>query len=147
MIARDIHAVAPGPLDLADLERRLRQSLQATFFDNDRNCSPRRLGLLARELTESFARYLNGEAPDEAVRALGDRLARDGIGHQSVLGLIDSLHRVGWARAQAADSAPPASLGYCGPLLAGYMRGREDALLKEQEQTRLALDRARSQAS
>ena len=144
MIAGEIHAAIPAQPDIADLERRLRQSLQATFFSNDRNSSPRRVGQLARELAESFAHYLNGHAPNEAVRDLGERLAHDGIGHQSVLGLIDSLHSIGWDYPRATDAMPPASVRYCNPLLAGYMRGRESALLKEQEQTRTALDRARS---
>ena len=146
MIPHDVH-VAADSVNLADMEQLLRRSLQVTFFSNDRNSSPRRIGQLARELAESFARYMSGHTlADESVRGLGERLARDGIGHQSLLGLVDALHSIGWTY-PLRDTKAPASVRYCNPLLAGYMRAREECLLKEQEQTRLALDRARSKIS
>jgi hypothetical protein len=60
------------------------------------------------------------------------------------LALIDVLHHVCWRSYDSTADGAPVSVQYCNPLLAGYMAGREADLLREQERTRLALERARA---
>ena len=129
----------------ADIEPLLRQSLQANVFSNDRNSSPRRVAQLIRELADSFVRYQHDQTVDDAVRAFGQRLASDGIGHVAMLKLIATLHEFIWAHRDGVEA--PLSISYSSALLAGYMEEREAYLLKEQERSRLALERVRAQTS
>ena len=131
-------------LDETCLAAELKQALQATIFTSSLRIAPRRVYQISQEFAAAFRQFLDEQKHAEVAYAYGQRLAKEGIGHGAILALIDVLHRVCWESADATADGLPASVQYCNPLLAGYMAGREADLLREQERTRLALDRARA---
>jgi len=124
-------------LDETCLAVELKQALQATIFTSGLRIAPRRVQQISQEFAAAFRQFLE-EQHAETAYAYGQRLSQEGIGHGAMLALVDVLHHVCW------ESADPTSVQYGNPLLAGYMAGREAELLREQERTRLALERARA---
>jgi hypothetical protein len=125
-------------LDETYLAVELKQALQATIFTSGLRIAPHRVQQISQEFAAAFCQFLEEQPHAEVAYAYGLRLAQEGIGHGAMLALVDVLHHVCW------ESADPTSVQYGNPLLAGYMAGREADLLREQERTRLALDRARA---
>jgi hypothetical protein len=139
---------APAPdLDEERLAIDLKRALQATVFTSNLRVSPRRVQQIALEIAATFRRFLAEPAYAETAYTYGQRLAGEGVGHRAMLALIEVLHRASWAGADLGGEDLPASVQCSSHLLAGYMAGREAYLLQEQERTRLALDRARAQAT
>jgi hypothetical protein len=132
-------------LDETHLVTELKQALQATIFTSSLRIAPRRVHQIAQEVAAAFRRFLEGQEHADIAYTYGQALADEGISHQAILALIDALHRICWESAHRSTSESPVSVRYGNPLLAGYMAGREASLLREQERTRLALDRARAQ--
>jgi hypothetical protein len=127
-----------------DLTAALQRALQATLFTSGLLITPRRVAQVAREIGHGFQAFVT-QGDGASVYEAGQRLASDGLGHASVLAIVEALHESSWRQAAGAQEAQPASVSYCGKLLAGYMSERESSLLREQERTRVALERARAQ--
>jgi hypothetical protein len=134
-----------GKLDETRLVAELKQALQATIFDSRLRIAPRRMHQIVQEVAAAFRLFVEQQENVDAAYAFGQRLADEGIGHRTILALIDVLHNACWESADATASRSPTSIRYSNPLLAGYMARREAYLLQEQERTRLALERARTQ--
>jgi hypothetical protein len=122
------------------------QALRETTFSNRNSIAPRHLDEIGREETAAFLGFL--ETGDErAARERGRQLARAGLGHRSILTMTEALRRT------CRESVNPnyetlsalleAAGRYVSALLEGYMAGREEGLLREQERTREAYLRAR----
>jgi hypothetical protein len=133
--------------DGAGLAAALKQALQATVFTSSLRIAPRRIQQISHEIAAAFHEFQKERQDTAITYTYGRHLAQEGLGHDGILALIDVLHRACWESAGATASGLPASAQYCHPLLAGYMAGREAHLLQEQERTRLALERARTQAA
>jgi hypothetical protein len=129
-----------------DLAATLQQALQATLFASGQLITPRRIAQVARDIGAAF-RAFEQQNDCDAVCEAGRRLATEGLGHGSVLAIVEALHGSSWRQGACPEDHLPASVRYCGKLLEGYMSERESSLLREQERTRLALERARAQHS
>jgi hypothetical protein len=140
------HSTSAGSasLDENHLVSELKQALQATIFTSSLRIAPRRVHQIAQEIAAAFRRFLEAQEHADIAYTYGQTLAGEGISHQAILALIDALHRICWESAHRSTSGSPVSVRYGNPLLAGYMAEREASLLREQERTRLALERARA---
>ena len=115
------------------------RSLHQTVFFNRLSVAPRRLNEISQEETEAFLGFL--ETLDEtAVRERGRQLALEGLGRRSILAMTEALRRVYW---EITMDGAEATGSYVCVLLEGYMDGREEYLLQEQERTWEAFLRAR----
>jgi hypothetical protein len=143
-------SATPAPAALVDQERlesELKRALQATIFHSNLRIAPRRVHQIALEIAQMFRQFLEERANAETTYAYGQHLAGEGVGHRTILALIEVLHRVSWGQADIVGADLPASVQCSSQLLAGYMLGREAYLLQEQDRTRQALERARAQAT
>lgn len=129
-------------LDEARLIAKLKQSLEANIFSGRLRITPRRVNQVAQEVAASFLQFQDREQ-EEAVGTYGQRLAREGVGHQAILSLTETLRQEVWESGSPDVSGSSLAGRYIFALLEGYMVGREDYLLQEQERTRRALERAR----
>ena len=139
------HPVAAFLLDQGRLENELKRALQSTIFHSNLRISPRRVHQIALDIARMFGRFLEEQASAETIHAYGEHLAGEGVGHRTILALVEVLHRASWKQADGRDIDLPVSVQCSSQLLAGYMVGREAYLLQVQERTRLALERARAQ--
>jgi hypothetical protein len=140
----------PAPTAILDQERleiELKRALQSTIFSSNLRVSPRRVNQIALEIAATFRQFLAERDSDAPTFEYGQRLASEGVGHRTMLALIEVLHRASWELADIGGADLPASVQCSSQLLAGYMAGREAYLLQEQERTRMALDRARTQTT
>jgi hypothetical protein len=69
-----------------------------------------------------------------------------GLSRQSLLALVQVINRTFWESGDPTLQQVAIAGGVTHPLLDGYIAGREAHLLREQERTRAALERARTQA-
>ncbi len=130
----------------ASLVSMLKQGFRDHIYDNRYILHPRRLDALAMEESEAFLTFLGG-AEERVVVNRGELLAREGVGESTVLSLLPALHRFcdEGLPALPADVLLPVRERtnlYLQRLLDGYMRAREEQLLKDQEQLRKALSSA-----
>jgi hypothetical protein len=130
---------------MADLSKSLRSALQDTLFGSRKRVTPRRLGQIAEDASASFGAYVESPTDAQTVCDFGRRLASDGLGHTTILALVATLQTYTWGQAVGHGAKQPAAVSYSTSLLCGYMEEREAHLLKEQEMSRRALDRARAQ--
>ena len=140
----------PAPTVILNQERleiELKRALQSTIFSSNLRVSPRRVNQIALEIAVTFCLFLAERDSDAPTFEYGQRLASEGVGHRTMLALIEVLHRASWELADISGADLPASVQCSSQLLAGYMAGREAYLLQEQERTRMALDRARTQTT
>ena len=128
-----------------ELVERLTARLRETAFDNRYFLHPRRFSELGAELASLFLALLEGDTAADP-GAHGRRLASEGVGEKTILGLVSAFRKFAREQlgAQALDMA--AGLGALDDstdlLVHGYMKGREDLVLKDQEQLRRALSAA-----
>jgi hypothetical protein len=121
----------------------LHQVLRATDMSNRLLISPRRLEEIAQEEAEAFLRFLQ-TGDEEEMRQRGARQASEGLGERSALAMTEALRRACWMADLDRESlrvALEASGRYVNAFLEGYMSGREEDILKEQERTRHAFQR------
>ena len=135
---------APTTLTVPELAERLAGALRATLFASNLRINPRRLQAIAGAAADSYLAFAAGDLEPAAAAAHGRALAGDGLGHAGVVALVEALLLAAWAD-EPGEAAPPRALTYTSSLLTGYMAAREQALLQEQERTRVALDRVRAQ--
>jgi hypothetical protein len=127
-------------LSLETLTSRLGGALRQEAFSNRMLIAPGRLDEVGQQVATAFLRFLEAEDEKEA-RAYGRRLALEGLGHRSVLTMTEALRQV--CRESANPATLPSVAGrYVNALLEGYMAGREDDLLRVQERTQRAFQRA-----
>jgi hypothetical protein len=134
-------------LDQERLEIELKRALQTTIFNSNLRISPRRMNQIALDIAKAFGQFLEEQASVETTYAYGQYLAGEGVGHRTILALIEVLHRASWEQVDSKGADLPVSVRCSSQLLAGYMDGRETYLLQAQERTRLALERARAQTT
>ena len=127
----------------AAIASELHQALRATDMTNRLLISPRGLEEIAQEEVEAFLHFL--ETGDEKeTRQRGVRRAWEGLGERSALAMTEALRRACWMAnldQEALRVALEASGRYVNAFLEGYMSGREEEILKEQERTRHAFQR------
>lgn len=128
-------------LDEENLVTELKQALQETLFSSGLRISPRRVSQMAQAVAASFLQFLERE-DQAATRAYGQELAQAGLGHPSALALTEALRRACWENTNPGTGLLPVSGRYVGALLQGYMEEREASILREQERTAQALQRA-----
>jgi hypothetical protein len=121
----------------------LHQALRATALSNRLLIAPRRLEEIAQEEVETFLHFLDTGDEEEA-RQRGARRASEGLGERSALAMTEALRRACWMAnldREVLRVALEASGRYVNAFLEGYMSGREEEILKEQERTRHAFQR------
>jgi hypothetical protein len=121
----------------------LHQALQATDMSNRLLISPRRLEEIAQEEVETFLHFLE-TGDEEETRQRGARRASEGLGERSALAMTEALRRACWMAnldQEALRVALEGSGRYVNAFLEGYMSGREEEILREQERTRHAFQR------
>jgi hypothetical protein len=121
----------------------LHQALRATDMSNRLLISPHRLEEIAQEEVEAFLNFLEtGE--EEETRQWGARRASEGLGERSALAMTEALRRACWMAnpdREALRVALEAGGHYVNTFLEGYMSGRIEEILKQQEHTRHAFQR------
>jgi hypothetical protein len=130
-------APAVQPLE-HELTRMLSLVLRETAFDNRYSLHPRRFGEIAAEVAARFLLSMDNPAK-AAAGECSRRYAEEGLGERAVLGLASCARRfclqeLGWNQ-RTLDLAE----GFTEPFLEGYMTGREQQILQDQERTRRAL--------
>ena len=135
----------PG-IDSEQLAADLKQALQATMFTSTLRISPRHLQRIAQEAAAKVEHFIAGNDDAEQMHAYGHHLVAEGFGRQSLLALVQVINRTLWESGDPALQQIAISASLTHPLLDGYIAGREAHLLREQERTRVALERARTQA-
>ena len=118
----------------------LHQALQATDMSNRLVISPHRLEEIAQEEAETFLHFLE-TGNEEETRQRGARRASEGLGERSALAMTEALRGTCWIAnldREALRVALEASGRYVNAFLEGYMSGREEEILKEQERVRHA---------
>ncbi len=125
----------------------LSESLKSNAFANRMLIAPRRLAQIGQEEYDHFFNFLETQ-DNRQVFEHGHRLALEGLGQITVLGVMSALRRECFAAAAAANGAavPLFELTECytSALLEGYMYGREEELRKEQQRTLNAFLRTQS---
>ena len=121
-------------MDSAFLSGVLAQSIRKTVFFSGLMVAPRLIDQIAQELTASFFRY-HEDRDDQTVRVYGGTLAYQGFGPKTVLTSCDTLSRVCREKSNPLQDLPDLAGCYTSALLEGYIDGREQRLLLEQERT------------
>jgi two-component system, cell cycle sensor histidine kinase and response regulator CckA len=128
-----------------ELVERLTTRLRETAFDNRYFLSPKRFPGLGTELASLFMALFEGDPAANPV-ARGQSLAGEGVGEKTILALVSvfkafAREHLGVRSVELSDA-----LGACDSstdlVVHGFMKGREELLLKDQEQLRRALSAA-----
>ncbi len=132
-------------VDETRLVAELRQALRDTIFDSGLNIAPRRTNPIAQEIATSYLQFLTLE-DGEACRTYGQRLAREGLGHRSILSMTEALRRVCWESQNPGIGFLAVTGRFANALLLGYMAEREAVIHQEQERTFRATKRSQGDA-
>lgn len=122
----------------------LHRALQVMELSNCLLISPRRLEEMAQEEAEALLQFLETGAVEET-RARGARRASEGLGSLSALAMTETTRQVCWIANPSRETlrvALEACGRYVSAFLEGYMSGREEEILTEQERMRQAFQRA-----
>src|SRR5688500_13120319 len=95
-----------------DLTAALQRALQATLFTSGMLIAPRRVAQVAREIGNGFQAFAH-QGDGGVVYEAGRRLASEGLGHTSVLAVVEALHQISWRQGAGSQDAQPASVSYC----------------------------------
>lgn len=123
-----------------DLKRDLRQHI----FENSLCISIRRVADTAESFADAFVCYLQ-DGDEARVSEFGSRLALEGLGYASLLAQTFTIWRFcGVAGGNGASSLLSAQAStFTRVLIQGYTQSREEHILREQQLTYLAVQRAR----
>jgi hypothetical protein len=121
-------------LDNAFLSSELSRSIRETVFFSGLMVSPRLVDQIAHEMSSSFFLYFEDRV-DGTVRVYGGSLAHQGLGPTTVLTACKTLARVCREKSNPLKDLPEVAGSYTSALLEGYIEGREQKLLQEQERT------------
>jgi two-component system cell cycle sensor histidine kinase/response regulator CckA len=130
-----------------ELIRRLDACLRETAFENRYFLHPRRFAELGKELTALFLSFLDLEAAAQPV-SRGRQLANEGVGEKTILALVSTFKTFCRDEAGGREKSTKTAVALEAAdrsndlLVYGYMKGREELLLKDQEQLRRALSAA-----
>ncbi len=128
------------------LASHLSRALWETAFHNYSTITPRRLNEMGQEEADGFLEFLR-TGDEAAARERGRNLAQAGLGHKSILALAEAIRQAcleaGNPDGEMLRALLQAVGRYTGALLEGYMAGREEHVLREQQRTYEALLRAR----
>jgi hypothetical protein len=143
VVMQDIGQPLVAHLDEEHLANELQQALRQTLFSSGRRISPRHVNQVGQDMAAAFIEFLVTQE-EETAHSYGQHLAREGLGHRSVLTMTEALRRTCLERANG--STLPSDTGrYVNALLEGYMASREAYLLEEQARTQHAFQRAQGQ--
>ena len=127
-------------LSLEALTANLRASLRRTALSNRMLLAPRRLDEVGAQVARAFLQFVESE-DEKGAYAYGRQLALEGLGHRAILEMTEALRQS--CRELGNPGSLPTTAGrYANALLEGYMAGREEDLLREQERTQRAFQRA-----
>jgi hypothetical protein len=123
----------------------LHSALRESAFDNHFSLHPRRLEQIGARQAGLFVDFMDS-AERSAVFEEGRELAREGLGEKTVLRVASLLlhfcmKQFASAPDLLAETVDKAD-GYSSALLEGFMKGREDHILQEQEKLHLAYAKA-----
>ena len=138
-------ATLPG-IDSERLACDLKQALQATMFTSTLRISPRHIQRIAQDVATTVEQFVAGSSDASKLQTYGQNLVAEGLGRQSMLALVQVINLTLWESAEPALRQIAIAGSLTHPLLDGYIAGREAHLLREQERTRVALERARTHA-
>jgi hypothetical protein len=105
--------------------------------------SPPRLKQIAQEETEAFLSCFD-TLEEEMTRQRGAQRASEGLGERCALAMTEVLRRACWTAKldrEALCMALQVSGRYTNAFLEGYIRGREEDILRQQELTLHAFQR------
>ena len=130
-------------IDHEHLALELKQALRATMFSSTLRVAPRHLQQLADQLATLIAHALEHDLDTTILYNHGAQLVADGLSHRAILGMTLAINRFCWNHNDPDVQQAAVNGSLVQPILEGYMHAREAHLLREQELTRKALDRAR----
>jgi two-component system cell cycle sensor histidine kinase/response regulator CckA len=131
---------------LETLSREISEAYAQHIFDNRYILHPRRLQELGGEELEQFLAFLSSGEEQDA-RSLGRRRATEGLSHRSVASLFGLLENFFVLQLSKDDQQSLRFAGRCmdtfrSAYLDGFIQAREEEILKDQEQLRVALSTA-----
>lgn len=121
-------------LDSVLLSSELSRSIRETVFSSGLMVAPQLVDQIAHEMSSSFLLYFVDRI-DETARGYGGSLAHMGLGPTTVLTACNTLGRVCREKSNPLKDLPEVAGSYTSALLEGYIKGREQRLLQEQERT------------
>lgn len=130
----------------ADLTAKITELLGSNAFSNRYTMSPFMFAEVAADVAEGFLTYLE-DAEDDPAIAIGARVADLGLAARTLAEFAPVLRRFVTGRLAASTPDRVEELldpieAYLAALVEGFVAGREDHLLREQERMRRALDAA-----
>lgn len=132
---------SPSPIDSQALARDLQQALRSGLFSGSRGLTPRRANLFGEQTAQLFAAFC--DQPDEtAAQAFGGMLAQEGLGTRSLLQMTEALRGFAVQKSNPSPQLLDTTIAFVNALLEGYIAGREELVLREQERTLQAFLRA-----
>ncbi len=126
------------------LAEALQHSLRSTLFSSGLTVSPRQVNKVGADIASAFLVFFENQDVT-AVQADGSRLAHAGLGHRSILTMTETLRQVCREKSNPLFDLPNVAGVYVNALLEGYMAGREELVLQEQQRTVQAYIRASAQ--
>jgi two-component system cell cycle sensor histidine kinase/response regulator CckA len=129
-----------------ELKQRLTQLFRSAAFDNRFTLHPRRLAELGGKLLHEFESFLQNQDSGTVVEA-GRARAREGLNPQTLMSCGHLLQEFWMERldkntSQAMRQALSSVDSFTAAYLYGYIQAREEEVLKDQEQLRVALSTA-----
>jgi hypothetical protein len=112
----------------------LAESMRATVFSSGLLVTPRMVAQLAGEMSTQFHEYYQNR-DDGSARLYGGVLAHQGLGPRTILNSCTTLSRLCRQQSNPVQDLPDVAGGFISALLEGYIAGREEKLLAEQERT------------
>ena len=141
--SQGIHSLADY-LDEQALAEALSSSLRNTLFSSSLSVSPRQVNTIASGPTSGFFTFF-GDRDGSVADTYGRQLAQAGVGHRSILAMTETLRQECYQKANPSTELPAVAGLYVNALLEGYMAGREELVLQEQQRTVQAYIRASAQ--
>ena len=127
------------------LNDRLLEALRSTLFTNRSSVLPMQLSTVADEVTDAYFAFLLDENNHEDIRRQGVYYAAQGFSESSILRLNTTLRRFCRQHLDGegvSDGLFEKTDDYTVVLLKGFIREREQIVLREQEELRQALQKA-----
>lgn len=137
-------APALPAIDREQLVEDLKRDLRRHIFENSLCISIRRVTDTAEAFADAFACYLQ-DGDEARVSEFGSRLALEGLGYASLLAQTFTIWRFcGVGNETSASSLLPVQAStFTRALIQGYTHSREENILREQQLTYQAVQRAR----
>ncbi|MER2598045.1 MAG: hypothetical protein ABTQ73_00805 [Caldilineales bacterium] len=128
---------AKAQLDQSGLAQEIGKALRATVFSSGMNIAPRRVQVIADQMTERFFAFRN-DGNEQAALDYGQTLADEGLGVPSVLVMTEQIRQAAYAAAGSEAALLKAAAGFCNRVIEGFIRQHESGLLQQQERAHRA---------